>query len=194
MLPTNCLRACTASPIEISYNDSEDPAERYRAQVIFITLAEWLRELEILFRDLIDNNGELSRDTRDPDSEAGIAYAKLKAVYPQKTREMIAKGTPQDFANDACVQDVLGSVKFLSEGSAKELYGKLQTYVDSKEKIGGSNYRKRSVPMEYWPLIKVVRIYTKADALSTGAVIVDLVSYSSVLPRYNVSFYQLCSN
>lgn len=28
--------------------------------------------------------------------------------------------------------------------------------------------------MEFWPLIKVVRIYTKADALSTGAVIVDL--------------------
>lgn len=28
--------------------------------------------------------------------------------------------------------------------------------------------------MEFWPLIKVVRIYTKAEALSTGAVIVDL--------------------
>ncbi len=28
--------------------------------------------------------------------------------------------------------------------------------------------------MEFWPLIKVVRIQTKADVLSTGAVIVDL--------------------
>jgi hypothetical protein len=28
--------------------------------------------------------------------------------------------------------------------------------------------------MEYWPLIKVVRIYTKAAALSTGACLVDL--------------------
>jgi hypothetical protein len=28
--------------------------------------------------------------------------------------------------------------------------------------------------MEFWPLIKVVRIYTKAECLSTGAVIVDL--------------------
>lgn len=27
---------------------------------------------------------------------------------------------------------------------------------------------------EFWPLIGVVRIYTKAEALSTGAVIVDL--------------------
>jgi hypothetical protein len=28
--------------------------------------------------------------------------------------------------------------------------------------------------MEYWPLIKVVRIYTKAAALATGACLVDL--------------------
>jgi hypothetical protein len=28
--------------------------------------------------------------------------------------------------------------------------------------------------MEYWPLIKVVKIYTRSPALSTGAVIVDL--------------------
>ena len=28
--------------------------------------------------------------------------------------------------------------------------------------------------MEFWPLIKVVKIYTKSDALSTGAMVVDL--------------------
>ncbi|KAI1780219.1 hypothetical protein F4818DRAFT_437499 [Hypoxylon cercidicola] len=174
LLPTNCLRACTASPTEISYNYSEDPAERYQAEVIFITLAEWLRELEILFHDLLDSNGETLRDSRDPDSEAGIAYAKLKAVYSHKTREMIAKGTPQDFANEPSIQAILGSVKLLSESSPEKLYQKLQVYVDSKEKTPGSNFRKRTGPIEYWPLIKVVRIYTKASALSTGAVVVDL--------------------
>lgn len=35
--------------------------------------------------------------------------------------------------------------------------------------------------MEFWPLIKVVRIYTKADALITGAVIVDLPGVQYVL-------------
>ncbi|XXG94887.1 hypothetical protein Hte_001146 [Hypoxylon texense] len=168
LLPTNCLRAFTSSPIEISYNKSEDPAELYRSQVQFITFTEWLQELKILFRDLLDSNGELARDTRDPDSDAGIAYAKLKAVYPHKTREMIVKGTPEEFANDACVRDVLGSVKFLSAGSAKELYDL------RRQQVEGSNYKKRSVPLEYWPLIKVVQIYTKAEALSTGAVIADL--------------------
>jgi hypothetical protein len=28
--------------------------------------------------------------------------------------------------------------------------------------------------MEFWPLIKVVRVFTKASALETGAVLVDL--------------------
>jgi hypothetical protein len=51
------------------------------------------------------------------------------------------------------------------------MYRQLQNYVDSKEKTAATGQT-----MEYWPLIKVVRIYTKAAALSTGAVIVDLVS------------------
>ncbi|KAI1659708.1 Dynamin family-domain-containing protein [Daldinia decipiens] len=174
LLPTNCIRACTASPTEISYNHSDDPSELYRAEIEFITAQEWIKELQILFNDLLDGNGAVSRDCSNADSEAGIAYAKLKAVYPHKTKEMIAEGTPQDFANESAVRGVLGSIKTLKENSAKSLYSQLQRYVDSKEKITGNENRKRNVPMEYWPLIKVVRIYTKAKALSTGAVLVDL--------------------
>ncbi|KAI0854147.1 Dynamin family-domain-containing protein [Daldinia vernicosa] len=174
LLPTNCIRACTASPTEISYNHSDDPSELYRAEIEFITAEEWIKELEILFNDLLDGNGAVSRDSSNADSEAGVAYAKLKAVYPHKTKEMIAEGTPQDFAKEPAVRGVLGTTKTLKENSAKSLYGRLQHYVDSKEKITGHENKKRNVPMEYWPLIKVVRIYTKAKALSTGAVLVDL--------------------
>ncbi|KAI1478877.1 Dynamin family-domain-containing protein [Daldinia eschscholtzii] len=174
LLPTNCIRACTASPTEISYNHSDDPSQLYRAEIEFITAEEWIKELQILFNDLIDGNGAVSRDCSNADSEAGVAYAKLKAVYPHKTKEMIAEGSPQEFANEPAVRGVLGSVKTLKESSAKSLYSRLQHYVDSKEKITGHEHKKRNVPMEYWPLIKVVRIYTKAKALSTGAVLVDL--------------------
>jgi hypothetical protein len=45
--------------------------------------------------------------------------------------------------------------------------------VDSKEKSTNDN-KKQGREIEYWPLIKVVKIYTKSDALSTGAVVVDL--------------------
>ncbi|KAI1502359.1 hypothetical protein F5X99DRAFT_379222 [Biscogniauxia marginata] len=174
LLPTNCLRACTASPTEISYNYSEDPSELYRAEIEFISNEDWIRELEVLFSDLLDGNGEVSRECTNSDSDAGVAYAKLKAVYPAKTREMLARATPKNLAKEPYVRGVLGSVKTLKDESAQDLYRRLQHYVDSKEKSTGSDHKKRDVPIEYWPLIKVVRIYTKADALSTGAVLVDL--------------------
>lgn len=175
MLPTNCIRACTASPAEISYNHSEDPAALYRAEVEFITREEWIRELGFLFVELLDGNGEVSRECTNADSDAGVAYAKLKAVYPSKTKEMLASGNPQNFADEPAVQAVLGAVRCLQEKSALDLYRVLQQYVDSKEK---PTITARSSAMEIWPLVKVVRIYTKAAALSTGAVIVDLVCIS----------------
>jgi hypothetical protein len=96
-----------------------------------------------------------------------VAYAKIKAVYPKMTKEMIAKATPEELVRQPAVRQVLGTVRKLRATTAASLYRQLQEYVDSKEK----NTEKR---MEFWPLIKVVRIYTKASALATGACLVDL--------------------
>ncbi|CAJ2501356.1 Uu.00g042090.m01.CDS01 [Anthostomella pinea] len=172
LLPTNCLRACTASPTEISFNYSDDPSELYRAEIEFISASDWAKELATLYSDLLDGNGDISRDCTNPDSDAGIAYAKVKAVYPQKTKEMLARADAKSLAEEPAVRGVLGSFKVLKEEVAQDLYRRMQHYVDSKEKSIGE--KKRDIPMEYWPLIKVVRIFTKANALSTGAVIVDL--------------------
>ncbi|KAI1117954.1 hypothetical protein F5Y14DRAFT_400633 [Nemania sp. NC0429] len=176
LLPTNCLRACTASPTEISFNYSDDPEELYRAEIEFISTEDWIRELQILFSDLLDGNGQISHEATKTDSDAGIAYAKVKAVYPQKTRDMLAKANPKDLANETEVRTILGTTKQLKNTTAKDLYRRMQHYVDSKEKSTGPGDPKKraNAPMEYWPLIKVVRIFTKAHALSTGAVIVDL--------------------
>lgn len=46
----------------------------------------------------------------------------------------------------------------------------LQSTEDKKKK----KQKGEKKGMEFWPLIKVVKIYVKAEALSTGAVIVDL--------------------
>lgn len=176
LLPTNCLRACTASPTEISFNYSEDPEELYRAEIEFISIDEWVRELEVLYKDLLDGGGQISHEATKTDSDAGIAYAKVKAVYPQKTRETLAQANPKDLAKESAVSKILGTTKLLKNATAKELYQRMQHYVDSKEKSTNlvDNKKRVGVPMEYWPLIKVVRIFTKAHALSTGAVIVDL--------------------
>lgn len=115
--------------------------------------------------------GDLNGSGLGDSDAAAIAYAKLKAVYPTKA-ETLVEGTPESFADDPAVREILGSIKVLNKDSVSGLYDGLQQYVDSKE-VTGVN-----VPMEYWPLVKAVRIYTKAAALSTGAVIVDLVRNS----------------
>ena len=46
LVPTNCMRACTAVVTEISYNNG---GEQYRAQIEFISHADWARELTTLF-------------------------------------------------------------------------------------------------------------------------------------------------
>jgi neutral trehalase len=142
----------------------------------------------------LDGSGEVSRDATNTDSDAGIAYAKVKAVYPQKTREMLAQANPKDLANESAVRGILGTTKILKEETAKELYRRMQHFVDSKEKsTGPANHRKKvNIPMEYWPLIKVVRIFTKANALSTGAVIVDLVSFRNLYGCFKCTRHLFC--
>ncbi|KAI0964750.1 hypothetical protein F4678DRAFT_486458 [Xylaria arbuscula] len=176
LLPTNCLRACTASPTEISYNYSNDPRALYQAHVEFISPQEWLRELQVLYTDLLDGNGQISREATNSDSDAGVAYAKVKAVYPHMTKEMLATAEPEDLVNKPAVRTILGTTKTLTKQTAKELYEGLQRFVDSKEKSTDAIGKKGKLDtrMEYWPLIRVVQIFTKAKALCTGAVIVDL--------------------
>jgi len=141
-----------------------------------------------MFSDLLDANGKVSREASSMEGDAGVAYQKIKAVYPQKTREMLAQASPQALANEIAVRNILGTKKVFKSGTAKGLYSRLQHYVDSKEKLasGATGQRKKlNDTMEYWPLIKVVRIYTKAKALSTGAVVVDLVCFNDFLLYLN---------
>lgn len=163
------MRACTAAATEISWNTSNDPAQLYRAEVDFIEQEDWVMELKNLFRDLIDSTGRISSDYNNPDTEAGLAYAKIKAVYPYQTKALLVTSDPNDMAKEPAVRDALGNRKYLTATDAPTIFKELQHYVDSKEKSTTQENR-----MEYWPLIKVVRIYCKAPALATGAVIVDL--------------------
>ena len=172
LVPTNCMRACTACVTEISYNYQDKP---YVAKIEFIGIADWEKELKILFEDLLDNNGNVSKDCSNEDTDAGVAYAKIKAVYPHKTKEDIANSNIKTMLRE--VSHILDSERNLEETDSLIFYKKLQSFVDSKEKSTGKKDRdgkKEKTEREFWPLIKVVRLYVKAPALSTGAVIVDL--------------------
>jgi hypothetical protein len=84
---------------------------------------------------------------------------------------MLAESTVEELMREQSVRSVLGTTKTFEKSRPEHFYKELQTYVDSKEKSTGdkdkSSKEKVKKTMEFWPLIKVVRIYTKADALST---------------------------
>lgn len=141
---------------------------------------DWDRELECLFHDLVATSGEVSSEGQLEESVAGIAWAKIKAVYPKLNRQSLGQLNAKFLADDPEVRALLGTTKAVYKPTADALYDGIRIYVDSKKMRnpnhpdGEEEYGARK--MELWPLIKVVRIYAKADILSSGAVIVDLVS------------------
>ncbi|KAL8711916.1 MAG: hypothetical protein Q9225_007039 [Loekoesia sp. 1 TL-2023] len=175
LVPTNCMRACTAVVTEIAYNNEDTP---YRARIEYIQPSDWEEELKVLFQDLITSSGTLSSEHTKEDTDAGIAYAKIKAVYPEKTREEIAKSSIEKMVHD--VLHILGKSPEIRETNAFRFYRRLQEFVDSKEKTTSdkntATHKKKhpAKEMEVWPLIKVVKIYVKSSVLSTGCVLVDL--------------------
>ncbi|TIA35081.1 hypothetical protein D6C78_06406 [Aureobasidium pullulans] len=190
LVPTNCMRACTAVVTEMSWNHSEEESSKYRAEIEFIKPDEWQKELKVLFNEIFDGGGNISREVSNPESQAGIAYAKIRAVYWRLTNDDLAASSIEKLMADRCVRGVLGTTKYLKERHCDTFYKGLQHYVDSREKAGVKNEtddeddsqsagdkkkkKTRKREQEFWPLIKVVRLYVKADALSTGAVLVDL--------------------
>lgn len=52
LVPTNCMRACTAVVTELSYNHSSNEAAKYRAEIEFIKPEEWRKELNVLFKGI----------------------------------------------------------------------------------------------------------------------------------------------
>ena len=174
LVPTNCMRACTAVVTEISFNTEAIP---YRAEIEFIQPEEWREELTILFGDFLDGSKRISNDSIKEDSDAGIAYAKIRAVHPTKTKEELMHADIQDLLHE--VSHFLGTTVKIQESDAHRLFRHLQKYVDSKEKSTSTASRAghQNHPVdaqELWPLIKVVRIFVKASALQTGAILVDL--------------------
>ncbi|KAH7412113.1 hypothetical protein DE146DRAFT_709700 [Phaeosphaeria sp. MPI-PUGE-AT-0046c] len=180
LVPTNCMRACTAVVTEMSYNANDDPNKKYHAQIEFITRDDWAKEVTTLMKEFLTESGGVVREASDEDSDAGIAWAKFHSVYPKITRDSLADCTVESLLSDRSVLAVLGTTKTINSAYLSSFYRQLQRYVDSKEKVTkkckdkGQEKLKNTFEMEYWPLIKVVKISVKAEALSTGVVIVDL--------------------
>ncbi|TKW49160.1 Nuclear GTPase SLIP-GC [Colletotrichum tanaceti] len=163
-------QACTAWVTEVSHNYSDDPTASYRAEIEFMTAEAWLAKTESLLQDIKDDISSGPSAHLDSNSDTGMAFSRLKAVYPGLTLETILTSDKNVLADNAEAQMVLGRTIALKDVSSKGLLDQMQAYVgrNAKEDVAKG--------MNPWPLIKTVRVFTKAPALSTGAVIVDLDS------------------
>ncbi|KAK1854006.1 hypothetical protein CCHR01_03311 [Colletotrichum chrysophilum] len=152
-----------------SYNTEEDAGKKYRAKIDFLSRAEWTQELLQLHRDILDDNGKISKDTRDESSDAGTAYAIIRSVYPDLTPEELEQTHPTALASRPVLQPVLGKTMTIEEKTCDVFYDKVQAYVDSED-----NGNSQVPTIAYWPLVRAVRIFLKSKVLSTGVVLVDL--------------------
>lgn len=174
------MRACTTVVTEISWNHDATPEHRYRAEIEFVDHDEWDKEVNALMQEFLTENGTLVQEARDASSDSGIAWTKFHAVYPKIRGEDFRNHnlTAEKLMKESAVLNVLGTTKVIERARPEPFYHELQKYVDSKEKVTGKKSREQprlfEFQMELWPLIKVVRLYTRSDALSTGAVVVDL--------------------
>ncbi|KAI0480512.1 hypothetical protein GGR56DRAFT_276587 [Xylariaceae sp. FL0804] len=175
LAPTNGMQACTAVVTEFSWNDSNDPKQLYTAEIEFITADDWRLDLGYLYGDMVSATGELSTEGNLKESDAGIAWAKVQAVYPHISKESLVQTNMDELANHPTVLALLGTTKIVHHAFAEELRDEIRQYADSKQRhfVKDSQGASERRP-QLWPLVKVVRIRTKADILSTGAVLVDL--------------------
>ncbi|EHA19016.1 hypothetical protein ASPNIDRAFT_42828 [Aspergillus niger ATCC 1015] len=107
------------------------------------------------------------------------------------TADNILNTSAADLMANRRVTDLLGTTKAFEGSDPRAFSMKLKSYIDSKGKRGRSKKSARSQDaaehpdsasdtdtanqgIGLWPLVRVVRIYTKAPALATGAVLVDL--------------------
>ncbi|KAI1777637.1 hypothetical protein F4818DRAFT_320307 [Hypoxylon cercidicola] len=181
LVPTNCVKACTAVVTEISWNNSNNPERCYRAEVEFISADEWLDELKNLLQDIKAASDEVAEDRIDEDPDVEVALAKVKAVYPNITKDKLVQADPETLLSDEAVREHLGDTWEVVGSKPTSFYRDVAKYISSLQKgvnleklEEGGNMNEEQHPMQLWPLVKVVRIYIKADVLSTGAVIVDL--------------------
>lgn len=177
LLPTNGMRACTAVASEIIWNKVDDPHQAYRVEIQFRSTQDWAKELNNLFQDVVEDSSAENEDQStwgDPTSDAGIAYAKIRAVYPDLTHSLLLKSQPDRMLQDPRVSKILGTTKKVAFSTAAELAAELAKYLDSVDKVTDTGPKKNTGVFALWPLIKVARIYCKSSLLSGGVVIVDL--------------------
>ncbi|KDQ17601.1 hypothetical protein BOTBODRAFT_64068 [Botryobasidium botryosum FD-172 SS1] len=174
IVPTSGMRACTAVVTEISYHSRNSIA----AEVTFLSLKQWKDELAVLLDDLRGEDGKIKHSS-DLQSESGTAWYKIRSVYPKLSLDSLAGLTVDEVLElDSEIMRHFGTVEKIDAKNSKEFSKKISRYIesrdDSTQAATDSDMERDEDGPALWPLIRQVKVRCSSQALSTGAVLVDL--------------------
>ncbi|CZR42561.1 uncharacterized protein FPRO_09864 [Fusarium proliferatum ET1] len=196
LFPSGQESAATAVVGKVSWNWVDAPGFEFRAKVIFRKKTDVQEELEGLLRNLTYLAKLLSGNTEDEEDD-GTGQADNIAITRQAIDHELPKvyavwGYEEGYLSEAVsglnlnstynqmVEEILKSnskaLSFLTVGNAcfnattaEALAEEIKPFLDSTTVEHGGEKQ-----FSAWPLVKEVRIYTKADVLKPGITLVDL--------------------
>jgi GTP-binding protein EngB required for normal cell division len=167
LLPCSAMRSSTSVAVEIAYNQSKNPQHAFRAEVEFITAQEWADEYQILVSD-IQNRPPSESLTLNSNTDAGLAFAKLSAIYPGAPISKLVELKPDELEKVRDISNILGQSILIHESTAVKFCETINVYIDSSNKGTGED------EFANWPLVRLVKVFIKSDILKNGLVLVDL--------------------
>jgi GTPase Era involved in 16S rRNA processing len=177
VLPKSHEIASTAVPVEVAYNNDDNPDHRFRAVIEGISSAEFKKEIEDLFQfkqryDMGPEEGDGEDDEFDDTmyQEMLTMFAKIKWIYPTlKNIDDLGQTSAATLLKEPHVVEILDSVQGVTAKTELAFAEQIKQYIESSKPREGE---KRLISL--WPLVKVVRIYVRAQILKPGIVLVDL--------------------
>ncbi|CAC5380156.1 unnamed protein product [Mytilus coruscus] len=153
VLPTSGTQACTSVVVKIEKN--EDGEQHYEADIEFLSREEWQKEHDVLIKDMTKNDGTMKNTRPDEQSEAGVAFLKMRAVYGQFS-------SLDDLNGENNITSHLGTMENLKSNTLQEFSCDIEKYIVST----------KEEEKHLWPIIKSVTI--RIPNFFTGCTLVDL--------------------
>ncbi|KAG4429176.1 hypothetical protein IFR05_015342 [Cadophora sp. M221] len=138
VLPRSEEAASTAVPVEVSYNDSEDPNAVYRAYIEGISGAEFTKELEELFADKLAWDQGAGKENEEIDFDMlqrmTATLSKIKCLFPKlQTLDDLKSTSVQELLGHPEVQRLLDSKQDITSNNLPKFTEAIKRYIEANK-------------------------------------------------------------